>query len=253
MGRPACFQSSPGAPRCPQVLGLGGSHVSHGFRGTVPVTPRILRGAIHPSGLWGRRGSLRCFPAAPRAREPASEPAQEHGWAVQCAPLVPRVALEGRIRQGSEQVCLAAMPPTRNSEGRLLPKWSGSVPRGLAPFQLWVKGGEPKFIGHHPQPSGVCGPHQAWISPQYPRCFEFPTQQAAAPQVSLTKATPQVAPETGEKVLHRRGRKVAGSFGPPGSEESESAAPRQLREQQVSGEADEGLRHSPACRVSPLI
>lgn len=121
--------------------------------------------------------------------------------------------------QAQNNCCFVS--PTMNSQ--VAPHFSGcpaasSVASGLFLFSFEVKwGSTSKFIHHHPktQDSGQesPGPDKAWITPRCPPWVSgFPFLQAA-PQVSLTKATPQGAPETGEAVLHPR-RKEGG----PGSQ-----------------------------------
>lgn len=84
-------------------------------------------------------------------------------------------------------------------------------------FSFKVKRGTFKSIHHHPTMHThtipkVYGSDKAWDTVTVSSLSSrFPSQQAA-PQVSLTKATPQGAPETGEAVLHpkrKEGRKVA--------------------------------------------
>lgn len=205
LGLPAWLRSGPGAPQCPRVLSLGSSHISHGFWGTVPVAARILRGAIHPSGFGGRRGRPCCFPAAPRAREPATKPSQEHCWGVRGAPpgsgplLDPsRAPLEGRLCSGLQQV-IGDAAYSEFIKGPPFPRTVMQRPAWLSFFS--VRGKKKR----HPQTS-VSGPHQAWVTPTESSNSGFLSQRAA-PQVSLTKATPQGAPETGaEEVLHQGGR-----------------------------------------------
>lgn len=187
------------------------------FRGRCPSHSLNSRGSSPPIWALGQEGQAAPVSGGPKG-EVTSRRAGAGTWPG-CAAGSPNPGatlgpFSGRVRSRnllrlrigtrwrSRRLCTRGLPTS--PKGHQPPVWLGSS-------SVWVeKGGTAP-----PTRLRVSGSHQASAPHSSLRIFGFPSQQAA-PQVSLTEATPQGAPQTGEEGLPQRKEGGRGPEVPPG-------------------------------------